>query len=111
MKVEKEKEVEKKERYWKVKLEGLQHRHDEQLINKIDTIKEKVRKLELELDFVILEQNEKSQDAIDNEQERAHEKLKTEQKKWSNSIDKLNDKLTHNQKQHSNSIYNIIDDP
>ncbi len=56
------------------------------------------------------EQNEKIQGAIADEQERAHEKLKTEWKKWSNAIDKLKDKLMQNQQQHSTSMNNIIDD-
>ncbi len=33
LKVEKEKVVEKKVRYWKAKLEGVQRRHDSQLLN------------------------------------------------------------------------------
>ena len=110
LKVEKEKEVEKKERYWKAKLEGIQRRHDKQILNKDDKMKKIVRKLELELECVVLEQNEKIQDAIDNEKERACEKLKTEWKKWSNAIDKLKDKLMQNQQQHSTSMKNIIDD-
>ena len=74
LKVEKEKEVEKKERYWKAKLEGIQRRHDKQILNKDDTMKKIVRKLKLELECVVLEQNEKIQDAIDNEKERACKK-------------------------------------
>ncbi len=54
-------------RNWKKKLDGIQHRHDKQLLNKDDTKKEKIRTLEFELTSVILEQNEKIQDAIDNE--------------------------------------------
>ncbi len=53
MTVEKEKEVEKNERYWKAKLAGIQHRHDKQLLNKDITMKEKVRKLEFELECAI----------------------------------------------------------
>ncbi len=96
LKVEKEKEVEKKERYWKPKLEGIQLRHDKQILNKDDTMKKIVRELELELECVVLEQNEKVQDAIDIEKERACKKLKTERKKWSNAIDKLKVKLMQN---------------
>ncbi len=46
------------------KLEGIQHRHNKQLLNKNDTMKKKVRKLELELEYV---QNQKTQDKIDND--------------------------------------------
>ncbi len=67
LKVDKEQEGEKNERYRKVKLTGIQRRHDKQLLNKDDTKKEKIRTLEFELTSVILEQNEKIQDAIDNE--------------------------------------------
>ncbi len=108
--MEKEKEVEKNERYWKAKRAGIQHRHDKQLLNKDITMKEKVRKLEFELECATLEQNEKIQGAIDDEQERAHEKLKTEWEKWSNAIDKLKDNLMRNQQQHSTFMNNIIDD-
>ncbi len=73
-------------------------------------MKEKVRRLELELECVILKQNLKIQDEIDDEQEKAHEKLNTEWKIWSNATDKLKDEIMHNQQQHSTSMNNATDD-
>ncbi len=61
------------------------------IYNKDDTMKEKVMKLELEPECVILEKNEKIQDASDNEQERAHENLKTE---WKNVAMQLTNSRT-----------------